>query len=128
MVVSAPMKILALALPVVLAGCLVTKTKDDLHIQPEAVAKIEVGKTTKAELLEALGPPREIIRLLDSEAFVWRHTVSKGAGFFLLLLNLQRSDTQHDAVTVIVDRAGIVRAVGAKYDAERARYTSPWGD
>jgi outer membrane protein assembly factor BamE (lipoprotein component of BamABCDE complex) len=119
---------LAAVLPLLLCGCLLTKSKDDFPLAPEDVARIEVGKTTKAEILQILGPPKQIVRLLDSEAFVYQHTIQKSTGLYLAILNLQRADKQHDAVTVIVDRKGVVTAVGSRFLSDRARYATPWAD
>lgn len=112
----------------VLSGCYFGKTKDDRPWDAEAVARIEPGKTTKAEVLALLGPPVEIVRLLESEAYVYRHTIEKDTGTFLVLVNLRRTDRQYDAVTVIIDRKDVVTAVGSRFTADTAGYGFPWQD
>ena len=111
---------------VVLNGCYVSKKKDDRPWPPEVVAKIEVGKTTKAEVLKLLGPPKQIIRLLESEAYMYIASVEKNSGLVLLILNLSRSDRQYDAVTVIINRQDVVTAVGSRFSADEAEYGPPW--
>lgn len=123
------MKITLLLLPVaLLSGCYLSKTKDDLPWTPEDVSKIQVGKTTKAEMLALLGPPREIVKLLDSEAFRYYHSIEKETGVFALVLNTRRTDQQFDAITVIVNREGTVTGIGSRFDAEEASYGFPWND
>src|SRR5262245_31652664 len=101
------------AAAVALSGCYVSKKKDDRPWPPDVVSKIEVGKTTKADVLKLLGPPKQIIRLLESEAYMYVASVEKNSGLILVVLNLSRSDRQYDAVTVIINRQDIVTAVGS---------------
>ena len=117
--------VLAAALGV-LNGCYVSKKKDDRPLRSEVVAAIQVGKTTKAEVLQMLGPPKQIIRLLESEAYMYVAAVEKNSGLVMVLLNLSRSDRQYDAVTVIINRQDVVTAVGSRFAAETAEYGPPW--
>ena len=110
----------------VLGGCYFGKKIEDHPWPPEAVAKIEVGKTTKAQVLQLLGPPKEIIRLLESEAYMYTHSVEKSTGTFLLLVNLSRNDRQFDAITIVINRQDVVTAVGSRFAAGGAEYGFPW--
>ena len=114
------------AAAVALSGCYVSKKKDDRPWPPDVVSKIEVGKTTKADVLKLLGPPKQIIRLLESEAYMYVASVEKNSGLILVVLNLSRSDRQYDAVTVIINRQDIVTAVGSRFSADEAEYGPPW--
>jgi outer membrane protein assembly factor BamE (lipoprotein component of BamABCDE complex) len=111
-----------------LSGCYFGKQKDDRPWSPDQLARLQVGKTTKAEVLQVLGPPRQVVRLLDSEAFMYTHAVEKSTNSFMVVLNLHRSDRQYDAITVLVGRDGIVQAVGSRFAAEESSYGTPWGD
>lgn len=109
-------------------GCFLSKTKEDVPWNQEEVAMIEAGTTTKAELLQLLGPPTEIIRLLNTDAFIWRRHIEKNTGTFLLLINMERSDRQFDAITAIVNKDGIVEAIGSRFSSDQSSYGLPWGD
>ena len=115
-----------LLLPFLSVGCYFSKSIQERPWDPEVVAGIEPGKTTKAEVLQRLGPPTEIIRLLESEAYVYRHPIEKQTGTFLIVLNMRRVDRQFDAVTVIINREDKVTAVGSRFNAETAEYGFPW--
>ncbi len=120
-------KLIAAALALlVLNGCYFSRKKDDRPWPLDVVSKIEVGKTTKAEVLKLLGPPKQIIRLLESEAYMYIASVEKSSGLVLVVLNLSRSDRQYDAVTVIINRQDVVTAVGARFSGEDAAYGLPW--
>ena len=118
--------ILVAAALAVLNGCYLSKKRDDRPWPAEVVAKIEVGKTTKADVLRLLGPPKQVVRLLESEAYMYIASAEKNSGLVLLVLNLSRSDRQYDAVTVIINRQDIVTAVGSRFSADEAEYGLPW--
>lgn len=109
-----------------LSGCYFGKSKEDRPWSNETVSRIEVGKTTKADVLRLLGPPKVIIRLLDSEAYMYVASVEKKTGTILVVLNLTRSDKQYDAITVIINRQDIVTGVGARFAGDEAAYGFPW--
>jgi hypothetical protein len=109
-----------------LNGCYFGKKMDDRPWPPGVVSKIEVGKTTKADVLRLMGPPKQVIRLLESEAYMYIASVEKNSGVVLLVLNLSRTDRQYDAVTVIINRQDVVTAVGSRFTADEAEYGFPW--
>jgi outer membrane protein assembly factor BamE (lipoprotein component of BamABCDE complex) len=109
-----------------LNGCYFGKKLDDRPWPAEVVSRIEVGKTTKAEVLKLLGPPKQIIRLLESEAYMYVASAEKNSGLVLIVLNMSRSDRQYDAVTVIINRQDVVTAVGSRFSADEAEYGLPW--
>lgn len=109
-----------------LNGCYFSRKKDDRPWPADLVTRIEVGKTTKAEVLKLLGPPKQIIRLLESEAYMYVSSIEKNSGLVLVVLNLSRSDRQYDSVTVIINRQDIVTAVGHRFTAEESEYGFPW--
>lgn len=109
-----------------LFGCFFGKKMDDRTWVEEAVGRLKPGQTTKAEVLTLLGPPKEIIRLLESEAYVYTRSVEKTTNTYLILVNLSRSDRQYDAITVIIDRKDVVTAVGSSFKGDTAEYGFPW--
>lgn len=111
---------------IVLNGCYLGKKRDDRPWPADVTSRIEVGKTTKAEVLKLMGPPKVVVRLLESEAYMYVATVEKSSGIFLLVLNLSRTDRQYDAVTVVLNRQDIVTAVGSRFSADEAEYGLPW--
>jgi outer membrane protein assembly factor BamE (lipoprotein component of BamABCDE complex) len=121
-------RVATVPLLVLLAGCYFGKTKDESPYDRSLVAKIEVGKTTKAQVLQLLGAPKQVIRLLESEAYMYTHTIQKDTGTYLIIFNMRRQDTQYDAITVIINRQDIVTAVGSRFAAEQSEYGFPFED
>ena len=120
------MRWVMLALPLALGGCLYADAIDGSSWSRETVAKIEVGKTTRAQVLEMLGPPRHILRLTEGEALVYTCSIEKSTGFSLIIVSTWRNDKQYDGVTVLVNRDGLVTAVGSRFDMDRASHGLPW--
>ena len=113
-------------LVLLLAGCYFQKTKDDVGLTPDPLDSIVVGRTTRAEALQLLGPPTRIVKLLESEAYVYEHTVEKRTGMSIIIFTTHRIDKQRDAVTLIIDKGGIVQAVGSRFTRDEARFGMPW--
>ena len=120
------MRKLVLLLPLSLGGCLWADAIDGSSWSRQNVSNIEVGKTTRAQVLEWLGPPRQIVRLTEGEALVYTCSIEKSTGFSLIIVSTWRNDKQYDGVTVLVNRDGIVTAVGARWDMDRAKHGMPW--
>jgi outer membrane protein assembly factor BamE (lipoprotein component of BamABCDE complex) len=118
----------AAAAALLLSGCYFGKTKEDQTWDRTVLAKLEIGKSSKADVLRLLGSPRQVVRLLDSEAYMYSHSIEKRTNTFLVLVNLQRTDRQYDAITVIIGRDGLVQGVGSRFAADDASYGMPWGD
>ena len=111
-----------------LPGCFISKDLEERTWDAQAVERLEVGKSTRADVLRVLGSPSEVIELLDSDAYVYEHAVEKTTGLFVIVFNATRRDRQYDRVTVIVDRQGTVAAVGTRWTADQAIYGLPWTD
>ena len=58
-----------------LSGCSLTYTEIGIPV-PEADG-LEIGRSTKPDVLEALGPPRLVRRQFDGELYTWRRTKSR---------------------------------------------------
>jgi outer membrane protein assembly factor BamE (lipoprotein component of BamABCDE complex) len=120
-------KLLALAAAhIALNGCYFGKKIDDRPWAQEVVDKIKPGKTTKEEVLRMMGPPKLVIRLLESEAYMYVASTEKTSGLVLIILNMSRTDRQYDAVTIIINRQDIVTAVGSRFTANESEYGFPW--
>jgi len=111
---------------IALNGCYFGKKIDDRPWAQEVVDKIKPGKTTKEEVLRMMGPPKLVIRLLESEAYMYVASTEKTSGLVLIILNMSRTDRQYDAVTIIINRQDIVTAVGSRFTANESEYGFPW--
>jgi hypothetical protein len=125
---------LALLAVLFLPGCLYVSGTGSFgpDLDPEVVARIEAGETTKAGVLSLLGPPDEYLRsevraaMGDNDsrlagavalgnraqdAFTYQHTHLKGGGTVLLLYNRLRGAFEADLLVIFFDEADVVREV-----------------
>jgi hypothetical protein len=110
-------------------------------LDPAVVATLVPGETSKAEVLERLGPPQEYVRpeiltsLVDEtaridgaislgnrsrDAFTWQYDDLKGSGTFLVLYNRIQIDAESQLLVVFFDENDVVREVSLR-DLEGSR-------
>ena len=71
-----------LALVALLPGCSLVYT--EVGVPVPGSDGLEIGRTTKVEVLESLGPPRLVRRQFDGELYTWRRTKSRRRSLTLL--------------------------------------------
>lgn len=117
-----------------LVGCVLSQTTDGTKLFEDQVAKIEVGKSTRADVATLLGAPDEIVYSnfehdpLFERAFGYRRNKRKTTYFTLIVFSASRSDSNSDHVVVFFDDAGVVEDVATRLDMNRPRYGTPWSD
>lgn len=115
-----------------LPGCVLAQTTSGVGLDPVAVSRIEVGRSTRADVTQLLGPPDEVIysnKELDplfEQAYRYRRTRERQTAMFLLVFSTFRSDAKWDHVMVFFTPAGVVEHVGTRLDSELAEYGMPW--
>lgn len=125
-----------------LPGCLYVSASGSFGptLDPQVVAGIVPGETTKAEVLELLGPPGEYTRseVLGSlgdetvrvsgavalgnraqDAFTYQHDRIAGRGHVLVLYNFVRGEIESDLLVVFFDEDDRVREVAFRTLSER---------
>ncbi len=128
-----------------LAGCVTYSTVYDGNpVDPELVARIQVGVTTKAEVMQLLGSPHQVqvtdvsglaesliasapgdgltVKLdasLMDQIYIYERMKTVRFGFFAGLYNDYRSDTRSDRLCIVFDKDGKVLAVGWTQQAEQ---------
>ena len=131
-------RVAALLPTLLLSGCLYAQGTGYFGSQfdPALVARIVPGESTKADVLELLGPPREFLRseVLGSlgdettrvngavalgnraqDAFSYQRDRFKARASFLLLYNVVRSDVVSDLLVVFFDAEDRVREVSVRW-------------
>lgn len=120
----------AALLSVVIGGCQ-TLTDGTPTPGPEA---LEVGVTTKKQVYERLGTPRDVFYSSDQQVLLYYQDVARGMGvefrfYALPLLVMGHRATGTDTLIVTLDEAGIVRDVQRTDASDYARYRIwPFGD
>ena len=80
------------------AGCAqyTDKRGVDVTWQPETVAQLERGKSTRKDVLTLLGPPSQVISLGDETVLYYLFEKAEGEGYILILYNRFDRATNYD--------------------------------
>jgi outer membrane protein assembly factor BamE (lipoprotein component of BamABCDE complex) len=87
------------------AGCAQYDSKRGVDVlwQAEAVKTLEVGKTTRSQVLKLFGPPSQVISLDDESVLYYLFEYSKGEGLVLIVYNRIQVDTHYDRAIFFFD-------------------------
>lgn len=110
--------LLALSL---LSGCALTFTEVGAPVPGSE--GLEIGRSTKAEVLDTLGPPRLVRRQFDGDLYTWRRTRSRRRSLTLLPVYVKAfhySDLEwrRDDLSLLFDREGVLRGIGLRREIE----------
>jgi len=90
-----------------LAGCAFLRGQFGEGFDPEAIAAIRKGVTTRTEVAARLGAPDEIVQAADRDIFHYRRYDSK-MGYLLIM---SRFNIKGDHLYVFFNREGVVEDV-----------------
>jgi outer membrane protein assembly factor BamE (lipoprotein component of BamABCDE complex) len=130
----ARLALLLVCAPFLTQGCVLSQTTDGTQLIDEEVAKIVVGKSTRADVARILGAPDSILYSnlehdpLFERAFRYHRTKRKTTYFSLILFSASRAETNSDNVMVFFDERGVVDDIGVRLDMDEPRYGTPWSD
>jgi outer membrane protein assembly factor BamE (lipoprotein component of BamABCDE complex) len=119
---------LALAALPLLSGCFLSRSYTNDALAPEAIAALEPGRTTAAQVVDVLGAPAHVVELGERSAYLYEHRKMKRAGLLLFVITLLNEDVRSDRLWVFFDRNDRLTHFGATLSAERASYSLPFQD
>jgi len=88
--------------------------------------KLTVGKSTVAQVTEMLGAPSNIVKLSNGNAYIYRRSLSKGTGIWLLIVSFGNYDKHYDQIVIFFDKKNILTHYGVTLDANKAAYGLPF--
>ena len=103
------------------SGCSLTYTEIGTAVPgPEG---LEIGRTTKANALELLGPPRLVRRQFDGELYTWRRTKRHRRSLtilpiFVRAFHYSHGESRRDDLSLLFDPDGVLRGVGHRLETE----------
>lgn len=108
-----------------LTGCAFFRGHFGEDFDPEAIASIQKGTTTRADVAARLGAPDEVIHAADRDIFHYRRYDSK-MGFLLVI---SRFNIKGDHLYVFFNRDGVVDDVIYGNRTDRLEFQVwPFGD
>ena len=93
--------ILVVMLPLLLQGCLVDRKQRGTEIDPQLLAQLQPGLSTKGDVLRMLGVPTRNAVIQDREAWIYDYNLEEHWVLFLGLYNEKRKSMQQRGVAVL---------------------------
>ena len=116
-----------LLLMLFLQSCvMLAKNKDYYPFDTSGLDKLIPGKSTAAEVTEMLGAPSKVVKLSNGNAYLYRRTLSKGTGLWLVLLSFGNYDEHYDQIVIFFDENDVMTHYGVTLDAHKAAYGLPF--
>jgi len=116
-----------LILIILLSGCAVIgRGKDFRSFDEQNLTQIKPGQTTASEITKMFGPPSQIVKLSNGNAYIYNRSLSKVTGIWLILVTLVNYDTQHDRIVFFINQSDIVTHYGSSFKSDSAAYGTPF--
>ena len=111
----------------VAAGCAVIgRGRDFRPIEENTLSQVTPGKTTAADVVKLFGPPTQIVKLSNGNAYVYDRSLSKATGMWLVLVTFANYDTQYDRIVFFININDIVTHYGSSFKSNAAAYGMPF--
>ena len=111
----------------VAAGCAVIgRGRDFRPIEENTLSQVTPGKTTAADVVKLFGPPTQIVKLSNGNAYVYDRSLSKATGLWLVLVTFANYDTQYDRIVFFINNGDIVTHYGSSFKSDAATYGMPF--
>lgn len=90
----------------VLSGCAQYDNKRGVEVgwHPDAISGLNIGESTRKDVLKLLGPPSQVIALDDETVFYYLYEYSRGEGLVLIVYNQVDIDTSYDRAIFFFDK------------------------
>lgn len=102
------------------------KNKDYHPFDASGLDKLFPGKSTAAHVTEILGAPSEIVKLSNGNAYIYRRSLSKGTGLWLLFVSFGNYDEHYDQIVIFLNKENIMTHFAVTLDAHKAAYGLPF--
>src|SRR5258705_5733286 len=107
--------------------CTIVRVYSGNELPPGYDARIEAGKSNKADVLSELGPPDRLVRQYEGDVFVYAYIrrnensfeLSEPVFTRLLVFSYTKTQEKSDRMVVLFDRNGIVTGVGFRRGTEQ---------
>ena len=108
-------------------GCAIFgRGKEFKPFDENSLKEVTAGKTTAAEVTQLFGPPNQIVRLSNGNAYIYERSIQKATGLWLILLSFGNWDRQYDRMVFFINNEDVVTHIGSSFKAETASYGMPF--
>ena len=88
--------------------------------------QVTPGKTTASEVTKLFGPPNQIVKLSNGNAYIYERSVNKVTGLWLIVLTFGNFDTQYDRLVFFINNDDVVTHLGSSFKTGTASYAMPF--
>lgn len=108
-------------------GCAVIgRGKDFRPIEEKTLVQVTPGKTTAADVMRLFGPPSQIVKLTNGNAYIYNRSLSKATGLWLVLVTFANYDTQHDRIVFFLNSQDLVTHYGSSFKSDTSSHGLPF--
>ncbi|MBN2516195.1 MAG: hypothetical protein JXC33_09205 [Deltaproteobacteria bacterium] len=109
------------------SGCaLFGKNKEFQPFDVSALNNIASGKSTATDITALFGAPTEVVKMSNGNAYIYKRSISKGTGIWLVLISFGNFERQHDQIVFFFNDRDILTHYGKSLNAEKASYGFPF--
>ena len=109
------------------SGCLLLgKNKEYQPFDTSGLDQLTPGRTTASEVTEMFGAPTCVVKLSNGNAYIYKRSLSKGTGLWLVIVSFGNYDTDYDQLVFFFDQNDILRHYGVSLNAGKASYGLPF--
>lgn len=103
-----------------LLGCSIGRVYVGSEIREDPNEKIQIGRTTKGEILRIFGPPERIQRQFDGDVFIYAYLRKNSTKFTIeepyltnfTLFQYTKIQQKKDALVILFGQDGVVKSFG----------------
>lgn len=108
-------------------GCVVLgKNTEFQPLDPALLEPLVPGQSRAADVGKVLGAPSQVVELSNGNAYIYRRSVIKGTGVWLVLVSFVNAEAQHDQVVFFFDKNDLLTHYGVSLNAGKASYGFPF--
>ncbi len=110
-----------------ISGCLLLgKNKEYQPFDTSGLDRLTPGRTMASEVTEMFGAPTEVVKLSNGNAYIYKRSLSKGTGLWLVIVSFGNYDTDCDQLVFFFDQNDVLRHYGVSLNAGKASYGLPF--
>ena len=111
----------------VAAGCAVIgRGRDFRPIEENTLSQVTPGKTTATDVVRLFGPPSQIVKLSNGNAYVYDRSLSKATGLWFVIVTFANYETQYDRIVFFINNSDILTHYGSSFKSNAASYGMPF--
>lgn len=109
------------------SGCaLFGKNKEFQPFDVSALNTVAPGTSTATDITELFGAPTEVVKMSNGNAYIYKRSIAKGTGVWLILVSFGNFERQHDQIVFFFNNQDILTHYGKSLHAENASYGFPF--